>query len=180
MRIAWLIALAVCACDEHGKGGGPGFLDAPGGGSACGGFGGNQCSPTEFCDFANNTCGAADEGGTCRPRPQGCGGVFQPTCGCDGQVHSNPCDAQGHGADLNANGGCALAPNTFACGAFQCDLSSQFCEMDPRSSADQRFTCKPLPAACAAVRSCSCLAAESCGQFCSGDGTTGLRLGCPG
>src|SRR5262245_25473666 len=108
IRYALFVCLLI-ACDEHGKGGG--FPDGGGGGSGgrtCGGFPGTQCSASEFCDFGRDSCGAADELGTCRPRPNGCDDVFAPVCGCDGSVHSNACDANAAGFDVNASGGCPV------------------------------------------------------------------------
>ncbi len=177
----WLVAVfMVAGCPEHGKGGGGG--GDGGTGRACGGFAGARCAATEFCDFGRNTCGATDEQGTCRPRPGGCGDIFAPVCGCDNVVHGNECDANAAGVDVNANGSCPIPSGQFACGFRTCTTSEQYCErgVSDIGGEPDTFTCKPLPAACGAVASCSCMTAEPCGSFCAGGGATGITLTCPG
>lgn len=154
-----------------------------GSGKLCGGFGGGLCGPDEFCDFARNGCGAADEAGTCQPRPFGCPDtVFEPTCGCDGTVYGSACDAAAAGTDVNANGTCKLEPGAFACGFTQCNLMTEYCQ---RAASDignepDSFRCMPLPACPSQFPTCSCLANEPCGFQCAGDAATGLTLTCPG
>jgi hypothetical protein len=41
-------------------------------GAACGGFSARPCAANEYCDFPLNTCGVADETGTCKRRPDAC------------------------------------------------------------------------------------------------------------
>lgn len=177
----WLVlALLSSGCPEHGRGGG----DGGGGGSgrACGGFAGARCGVDEFCDFGRNTCGATDEQGTCRPRPGGCGDIFQPVCGCDNAIHGNECDANAAGVDVNANGSCPVTSGMFACGFRTCTTSAQYCErgVSDVGGEPDSFTCKSLPAGCGSVGSCACLSAEPCGSFCAGAGATGITLTCPG
>lgn len=173
------IALLLVAC-EHGKGGGT----VPDGGSGvvCGGFAGAACPPDEFCDFARNTCGTADQTGTCRARPDGCGDIFQPTCGCDGIVYSNPCDANAAGVDTSDVGGCEAPPGQFACGHTFCDLATAYCQ---RVSSDiggepDGFQCNPLPAGCTPAADCECLADEPCGSQCDGTAAGGFEVTCLG
>lgn len=179
-RLWLVVAVLLSGCPEHGKGGG----DGGGGGSgrACGGFAGGGCSNSEFCDFGRNTCGATDEQGTCRPRPNACDDVLDRVCACDGVIHTNECDANVAGVDLNANGSCPTMGGRFACGFRTCATPGQYCQ---RSVSDiggepDTFTCMPVPSGCGAVASCACLTAEPCGSFCSGTNTTGLTLTCPG
>jgi hypothetical protein len=184
MRRAWILLVLAAACTEHGSGGGPGPGPGNDGGSgrACGGFNPQPCAADELCDFPRNSCGAADEGGTCVKRPTGCPDIFQPTCGCDGQMHDNACEAAAVGADVNANGTCAVEAGKFACGFLQCDLMTQYCEhafSDVGSEPDS-FACKALPACPSQFPTCSCLVNEPCGAMCAGSGTTGLTLSCPG
>ena len=174
-RLGLLLIVAICACNEHGKGGGMVPTD---GGTIC--VENSLCLPTEFCDFDGNDCGAADGTGVCRPRPGGCPDILgQPTCGCDNRVHGSVCDTEASGFDINRNGTCPLPQGAFNCGWFQCNLATQYCRMDPRSVGF--FTCVQMPAVCSGTSStCSCLVGEQCGQLCSGSGATGLKLSCPG
>lgn len=74
---------------------------------SCGGFIGKPCAAREWCDFgANGQCGAADRGGTCRPRPEMCTMEYGPVCGCDGKEYSNACMAHGAGVDVLHAGRC--------------------------------------------------------------------------
>ena len=98
MRLAaLLLALAACSGSDD-----PG----PGSGATCGGFGGLQCADDEFCDYPTDSCGAADETGTCQARPTVCNALPQPTCACDGMVYDNVCDANRAGVDVRGSGGC--------------------------------------------------------------------------
>jgi hypothetical protein len=162
--------------------GGPG----PGSGVACGGLAGAHCEATEFCDYTANTCGAADGAGSCKTRPTVCpldetpAIAGQAYCGCDGKVYAGECAANLAGTDINANGGCLVEPNRFACGFLQCDLTSQYCVHNPQAaSPDQAYACVALPQACGNPATCGCLSAVQCGDHCAGDGKAGLTLTCP-
>ena len=72
----------------------------------CGGFTGAVCPTGAFCDYEPNSCGIADQQGTCRDIPALCPGVFMPVCGCDGQTHSNACEAARAGTDVASPGPC--------------------------------------------------------------------------
>lgn len=74
---------------------------------ACGGFAGFACMPDEWCDYPDGSmCGAADQLGVCRPRPDACAQVLMPVCGCDAMDYSNACEAQAAGVDVGADGAC--------------------------------------------------------------------------
>ncbi|MBL0221157.1 MAG: hypothetical protein IPQ07_45790 [Myxococcales bacterium] len=180
-RLSWLVlGLMFGGCVEHGSGG---PTSDGGSGRLCGGFGGGVCGANEFCDFGRNTCGASDESGTCRSKPSGCTDNFDPVCGCDHLVHSNECDAQAVGVDVDASGACPVTTGTFACGFRTCQTASQYCQrgVSDIGGEPDTFTCKPLPGTCGVGgASCTCLAAEACGSFCAGAGTSGLTLTCPG
>ncbi|MBK9036988.1 MAG: hypothetical protein IPL61_38015 [Myxococcales bacterium] len=157
--------------------------DAPSG-TVCGGLAGAACGPTEYCDFAGNTCGSTDETGVCAPRPVGCPDLLIaiPTCGCDGVVYSSPCDALAAGADLDASGSCPVPAGAFACGYAQCDLRTGYCRHDLSDVVGEpdTFTCVAVPSCPSEFPTCACLAGEPCGDACTGVGATGLTLTCPG
>lgn len=79
---------------------------------SCGGLQGPGpapgCAEGEFCDYALGAhCGAADQSGVCRPRPEMCTREYVPVCGCDGKTHSNRCVANAAGTAVAAAGPCA-------------------------------------------------------------------------
>lgn len=77
-------------------------------GAACGGRTGLLCPPDQFCDYEDDSCGAFDSTGTCRPRPTEClepGGV--PVCGCDGVEYWADCPANMGGVDRRNFGACS-------------------------------------------------------------------------
>jgi hypothetical protein len=142
----------------------------------CGGLIPVECKPTEYCDYADNSCGIADAPGICKRRPDACPLVDRPVCGCDGQIHSSDCIAFSDGFDLSANGGCSLPATSFACGYAVCELSTQYCRRDVKATDDADvYQCVNLPQACT---SCPCLRSEPCGESCTGDARTGLTLTC--
>lgn len=116
----------------------------------CGGLLGALCGDGEFCDYPNNTCGAADEMGECRPRPQVCTREYAPVCGCDGRTYSNACTAAGAGVDVARQGECA--PQSEVCGGFRGLVcrADQYCDYEGGSCgfADQTGVCRPRPAGC--------------------------------
>lgn len=79
------------------------------GGTGCGGLQGLVCEANAWCNYGgvSGMCGAADQMGTCTPRPEVCTDNFDPVCGCDGVTYSNACDANAAGADIIATGECA-------------------------------------------------------------------------
>jgi len=185
MRLAWILPLVV-ACSEHGSGGGGdggGSGSDGGSGAACGGILAMQCAADEFCDFPQDSCGIADESGTCKKRPATCPDpIFEPTCGCDNMVRGSACETNAAGFDVNANMSCPVEAGRFACGFKQCVIASEYCE---RADSDiggepTSFTCKAIPTACPSPATCGCLAGEPCGGSCAGEGKTGLTLHCFG
>jgi hypothetical protein len=176
-----MILLAYTACGG-GKGGGLPPTDATGSGITCGGFAGTACPANEFCDFGRNTCGAADETGTCRARPAGCGRISEPSCGCDGVIYGNPCEANAAGVDVSDLGGCDVPAGQFACGHLFCQLDTQFCQRfgNDIGGEPDGFACTELPAACGSTPSCACLAGVACGENCEGAASTGFEVTCLG
>jgi hypothetical protein len=185
IRIASVFVVVLLVGCEGGRGGML-FGDAGGSGSGsgrpCGGFSGGLCTSNEFCDFGRNTCGVTDEQGTCRQRPTACDDQFAPVCGCDGVVHSNQCDANASGADVDASGSCPVGAGELECGFRFCDKATQYCErgVSDIGGEPDSFVCEQLPSSCGATPSCGCLTQEPCGSFCSGSQSIGLTLTCPG
>jgi hypothetical protein len=153
-----------------GVGGSPGTTGSTGTGSTpvvCGGFTEfptPPCAADEFCDYGINNCGAFDNQGVCTKRPQACDKNLYPTCGCDGQIHGNECDANAAGTDVN-NNGCMPPAGQFSCGAHFCQSNTDYCEHEVSDigGLPDTYTCKPVPAACGATPSCACLSGVACG-----------------
>jgi hypothetical protein len=69
-----------------------------------------DCSAlTQFCLFAQGSCGTAGDVGWCADRPQGCPDVWNPVCGCDGETYGNACDAHAAGINVQHKGTCKPA-----------------------------------------------------------------------
>ncbi len=140
-------------------------------------------SPSEFCNYSDNLCGATMYVGHCKARPVGCSAVYSPVCGCDGKVYPNSCSANALGFDLANEGACAPPDaKLFACGPYFCDKATEYCEKigDLPSIADS-YECKSLPPVCKGVASCDCLDKTICGtQECVETPDGGHRTVCPG
>jgi hypothetical protein len=65
-----------------------------------------RCGEREFCDYEPNSCGLANDRGTCRVRPSVCADIFSPVCACDGRTYGNGCEAAAVGQDVMASGYC--------------------------------------------------------------------------
>ncbi|HHI88662.1 MAG TPA: serine protease, partial [Hellea balneolensis] len=77
------------------------------GGKMCGGLAGLRCGAGEYCHYRPEAqCGAADQTGVCRPRPQICTREYVPVCGCDGRTYGNACTANGNGTSVLHAGPC--------------------------------------------------------------------------
>lgn len=111
------IAGPACLRDAHGRcgwteracPGGGGALPGGGGGGGrmCGGMQGLACADGEVCVYAIDAhCGAADQSGTCEPRPEACAEIFHAVCGCDGRTYGNECEAHRAGTSVASDGEC--------------------------------------------------------------------------
>lgn len=139
------------------------------------------CASDEYCDYSDDLCGAGDDG-TCKKRPQGCGLLYAPVCGCDGNVAGNECSAQSAGQDVSAKGGCTPPSGTFGCGMLFCNVGTQYCQhsVSDVGGWPDSFSCNELPSSCGSAASCACLAGETCGTWCDTDAGGNLKLTCPG
>lgn len=118
--------------------GGPGPTDTGGEPTPCGGLAGETCAAGQYCHWDEaGICGADDGPGVCKAKPQGCGGVYAPVCGCDGAVYGNPCEANASGTSVGPAGSCGcggLAGLPCPTGDF-CDLPTGSCGLDDSSGA---------------------------------------------
>lgn len=148
----------------------------------CGGFTGAQCAPDEYCDYATDSCGVADEIGTCRLLPGPCPDLYSPTCACDGMVYGNPCSAAGAGFDVNSNGGCKAPMGQFSCGSSFCEVGGSYCRRNISDIGGEpsSYECVAVPPACGNKASCACLANVACGSSCSDSGDGGFVVTCSG
>jgi hypothetical protein len=173
-----------------GSGGSTGGSGGSTGGSAgsgptCGGVLGEPCPTGQWCNYTPDSCGTADQTGTCEPMPSGCDLLYAPVCGCDGAVHGNACSAQSAGVDVNAAGGCTPPPDLFGCGPMFCNGTTDYCEqIFDDTGQPPAYMCKPLPAACVGSADCACFPDNiPCVELCDvvfGNGPYGFVLTCPG
>lgn len=170
MRIAFVFAIAMAGCGGEGKCERPPCAIPA---IACSSD--RDCFQSEFCDFQNNSCGrSADDMGACTPRPSVCDAELQPTCGCDGKFHDNPCLASSEGTDRSAAGGCSVPPGLFTCGDTACDRETQMC-VDFFSGDSHFFQCQSLPPECRNDKTCDCVPQFGC-DACKE--SPGLTLSC--
>lgn len=175
------------AAGNGGNGGGVSTGGAGGGsGVACGGFAGVLCVETEYCDYPDDICGAADGQGVCKIRPQACPEFYSPTCACNGMVYGNDCEAAAAGFDVSTLGGCMPPePTQFNCGKGFCDAATQYCQrtLSDVGGTPDSYTCVNAPAACAGGKpSCACIG-DPCGSpipgICAPSGA-GFQVTCGG
>lgn len=155
--------------------------DDAGGEVACGARLGDTCQANEYCDFPDDICGAADGTGICRPRPMGCPDVEMPVCGCDGVTHSNGCEANTAGSDVNRLGSCTPPAESFACGFRFCP-SFQYCRVIiDDTGMPPAYECDDFPSPCdGGGRDCTCVADVACGDMCEADEDGNVTVTCPG
>ena len=147
-----------------------------------------DCATGSFC-FAT-TC---DAPGVCIVRPDACGAVYNPVCGCNARTYGNTCEAASAGVRAAASGACvadAGAPTDIAqmdtglsvCATIRCTATSRCCDVPGAPSYGSCYpttctTCCVAPAdaglvdaARADVPAGRCLTGADCSrtQFCGG------------
>jgi hypothetical protein len=154
-------------------------------GPSVGACGDAECSAAEWCDFSSNACSEKDAGSTatCEPRPEGCGDVYQPVCGCDGLTHSNECDANAVGIDVDAEGDCETPEGHFRCGYRFCNLDYEYCQIQYSDIGGygHSYACMQAVECPEGGITCDCLTEEFCFEFgCEDTPDGGVQIGCPG
>jgi hypothetical protein len=153
------------------------------GGVSCGARLGDTCAMNQFCDFPDDRCGAADGTGTCRPIPEECPLLYQPTCGCDGKVHGNECETGFARTDVSILG-CPAPPDLFSCGPRFCGKGREYCQKNSSDVSGQPdgYTCFALPSGCLASPppNCACLTGDASFPACTADAEGNLTVVYPG
>jgi len=121
----------------------------------------DSCAADEFCDHLYDSCGPASQG-YCTERAS-CTGEG-PVCTCAGTVEMDDCAAYASGQDLSADATCTPPPNTFRCGGYFCDESTELCIQS--IGLVQDIGCNPAPPECTpdanGALSCDCAASLGC------------------
>jgi hypothetical protein len=86
----------------------------------CGTIAGLVCPKGTLCKLPDATCGSADLGGICVPKPNVCTKEYNPQCGCDGKTYGNPCELLASGAQLAYSGECCEPQDAEPVGS--CDM----------------------------------------------------------
>lgn len=153
---------------------------ATGSGIACGEA---TCGAAEFCNWSDNRCGeTVSAEGTCMTIPEGCDPDFVPVCGCDGEVHSNLCEANRMGVDVDSEGTCEPPKGMFTCGYRFCDVGAVYCQVtiSGLEGGATTFSClEPEQPCMEDPIGCECLTEEPCFELgCNESPGGGAELTC--
>ena len=123
----------------------------------CGGLQGTACPDKHYCDFVPEArCGAADQTGTCKARPEICEKIYKPVCGCDDKTYGNACEAASAGVSVRKDGACEPVSSGKTCGGITgaaCP-DKEYCDFAPEAkcgAADQTGSCQLRPEACTRI-----------------------------
>jgi len=151
------------------------------GGQACGEV---MCGEGEYCDYGGNGCGDFEfDRATCMPLPEACDEIYQPVCGCDGQLYDNPCTANAAGVDIGGFEQCTTPDGYFPCGYLFCTIDTTYCQVSVSDigGVPGGFSCLPPSEPCADQLDCDCLMMEPCADFsCEATPEGGIEIVCPG
>jgi Kazal-type serine protease inhibitor domain len=144
LACATLTVLAACRDQTTGD------TNGGGGTGACNGV---TCAADQFCE--RFSCGEGQD--ECTPRPASCTSDGPRVCGDDGVVYASTCAAAKAGH--STGDGCTAPAGTFACGAYFCEPSSEYCQTTESSCGPALLQCQPYPEFCTTVppSDCSCL-----------------------
>jgi hypothetical protein len=145
-------AMPICLPDE-----------AAGDTARCGSRGLPACPDGQYCEFpAGSDCGAADGGGQCKPRPGACAANDEPVCGCDGETHSNTCEAAASGVSVRSQGECGTGTGG---PSVDCDPRKITCKRTPPTCTGQ-FQVPSVDGSCfgpcVSIVSCGCTGQDEC------------------
>jgi hypothetical protein len=156
----------VCGCDDQTYGNAcaaalagvsvvsEGECETPPTSNACGSRGLPDCAADEYCNYPLSAlCGAADAPGTCASKPDVCGNIYAPVCGCDDQTYGNACEAAAAGVSVQKQGECSPVTGGAVCGGLrgaQCP-AGEYCDFPPDAIcgfADATGICADIPQGC--------------------------------
>ncbi len=161
------------------EGGGPSDAGGMGGMAGSGGASGVACGNTfcgtnEACHDSTGQCGADPTFAVCTPIPAGCPDVDEPTCGCDGVVYANSCEALLAGTDASESVSCTPPSNVlYQCGSGFCATAGTYCIAHEQPT-DTVYECGQIPSKCGGPgeMSCACVSdlctISDCGVLPSG------------